>query len=69
MSQRRLSEEELRVISAELSLLRSQAKQVAKATGLKYWEALLLLTLREAVIASNTCRQTTMQPKPTDQGG
>ncbi len=69
MSQRRLSEEELRVIASELNILRSQARQVAKAMGLKYWEALMLLALREAVIASNVCRQTVMQPKPSDHGG
>ncbi len=54
---RLLSEEELRVILAEIENLREQARQVADAMGIEYIEALMLLALREAVIASNACRQ------------
>ena len=54
---RLLSEEELRVILAEIENLREQARQVADAMGIEYIEALMLLALREAVIASNVCRQ------------
>ena len=54
---RLLSEEELRVVLAEIENLREQARQVADAMGIEYIEALMLLALREAVIASNACRQ------------
>lgn len=54
---RRLSREELEAVARDLEVLREQARQVSEELGLKYYEALLLLTLREAVIASRRAEQ------------
>jgi antitoxin component of RelBE/YafQ-DinJ toxin-antitoxin module len=64
---RKLSEEELENIVRELRILKTQAQQVAEAMGIKYSEALLLLVLRECVIA-NARLQATQQIHVKGQG-
>jgi hypothetical protein len=54
---RRLSNEELEAISIDLEVLREQARQVAGKLGLKYYEALILLTLREIIILNRRVEQ------------
>jgi antitoxin component of RelBE/YafQ-DinJ toxin-antitoxin module len=49
---KRLSREELAAVARDLEVLREQARQVAEEMGIRYSEALLLLILREAVIAN-----------------
>jgi hypothetical protein len=49
---RRLSREELAAVIRDLEVLREQARQVSEEMGIRYIEALLLLVLREAVIAN-----------------
>jgi hypothetical protein len=54
---KRLSREELEVVGRDIEILREQARQVAEEFGLKYYEALLLLTLREIVILNRRIEQ------------
>jgi Tfp pilus assembly protein PilO len=54
---RRLSREELEAVTRDLEVLREQARQIAEELGLKYTEALLLLALRESVIANRRVEQ------------
>jgi len=47
---RRLGRRELEGIRRDLELLRSQARQVSDELDVDYYEALILLTLREVVL-------------------
>jgi antitoxin component of RelBE/YafQ-DinJ toxin-antitoxin module len=54
---RRLSREELAAVIRDLEVLREQARQVSEELGVEYSEALLLLILREVVIANKRVEQ------------
>ena len=47
---RRLGRRELEGIRRDLEVLRSQARQVSEELDVDYYEALILLTLRELVL-------------------
>ena len=47
---RRLGRRELEGIRRDLDVLRSQARQVSEELDVDYYEALILLTLRELVL-------------------
>ena len=62
---KRLSREELEVVGRDIEILREQARQVAEELGLKYTEALLLLTLREIVILNRRIEQWLRRVEPS----
>jgi hypothetical protein len=69
---RKLSEEELENIVRELKILKAQAQQVAEAMGIRYSEALMLLALRECVIANvrlQALQQVATKAKGDSRGG